>query len=158
MNIRPASDGDFADLARLHAESFAQAWDERALKDLIASGAVARVAESEDRIAGFILFRTASDEAEILTVAVAPNHRRTGMGRALVVEAARAAADTGASRLFLEVGANNAAARALYTRLGFAQAGHRKAYYRASGKSPEDALVLAVSLPLSGLGNDGGVD
>src|SRR6185312_16032238 len=129
MNIRPVRDGDFADLARLHAESFAEAWDERALKDLIASGATAYVAEREGRIAGFVLFRTASDEAEILTIAVAPDARRNGVGRALITGAARAATQVGATRLFLEVGANNAAARALYARLGFAPAGHRKGYY-----------------------------
>ena len=84
MNIRPARDGDFADLARLHKASFAQAWDERALRELIASGASALVAEQLKRIAGFILFRTASDQAEILTIAVAPDARRNGVGRALV--------------------------------------------------------------------------
>lgn len=50
MNIRPARDGDFADLARLHKASFAQAWDERALRELIASGASALVAEQLKRI------------------------------------------------------------------------------------------------------------
>jgi ribosomal-protein-alanine N-acetyltransferase len=153
MNIRLARDGDLADLAHLHELSFAQAWNERALKDLVASGATASIAEREGRIAGFILFRTASDEAEILTIAVAPDARRNGVGRALVREAAHAAARTGATCLFLEVGANNAAARALYAGLGFAPAGHRKGYYRAPGKLPEDALVLCVGLPFSGLGN-----
>lgn len=153
MNIRSARDGDFADLARLHEISFAEAWDERALKGLIASGATASVAEQEGRIAGFILFRTASDEAEILTIAVAPDARRHGVGRTLVSEAARAAAHAGATRLFLEVGANNAAAQALYADLGFSKKGLRKGYYQASGTAPEDALILSASLPLSGLGN-----
>lgn len=158
MNIRAARDGDFADLARLHKLSFAEAWDERALKDLIASGATAHVAEQNGEIVGFILFRTASDEAEILTIAVAPDARRGGVGRALVTGAAHVASQAGAARFFLEVGANNSAARALYARLGFASAGHRKGYYSAPGKPREDALVLAVSLPLSGLGNTGPVD
>lgn len=158
MNIRPASDGDLADIARLHKSSFAEAWDERALKDLIASGACAHIAEQEDRIAGFILFRTASDEAEILTIAVVSDARRNGVGRALVTGAARAATEAGATRLFLEVGANNAAGRSLYAGLGFAPAGHRKGYYKTPGKPPEDALILAVSLPLSGLGNASRVD
>lgn len=153
MNIRTARDGDLADLARLHKTSFAEAWNEQALKDLIASGAAAIVAEGDGRIAGFILFRTASDQAEILTIAVAPDARRNGVGRALVNEAARAAAHAGATRLFLEVGANNAPARALYAGLGFAKTGQRKGYYRTLGAAPEDALVLSATLPLSGLGN-----
>lgn len=152
MNIRPARDGDFADLARLHKASFAQAWDERALRELIASGASALVAEQLKRIAGFILFRTAADEAEILTVAVAPDCRRAGMGRALVGGAAQAAARGGATRLFLEVGAGNTAARALYAGFGFAKTAERKGYYSVAGRAPEDALVLSASLPLSGWG------
>jgi len=152
MNLRDAHPGDFAELASLHKKCFAEAWDERALKDLLASGAVARIAEENGRIVGFILFRTASDEAEILTIAVAPEARRAGTGRALVADASRAAAGQGAARLFLEVGVGNAAARALYTSLGFSQAGQRKAYYRTPGAEPEDALVLSAALPLSGVG------
>lgn len=153
MNLRPATESDFAELARLHKTCFAESWDERALKDLAATGACALLAEQDSRIAGFILFRTASDESEILTLAVAPEARRAGMGRALVTQAGQQAAGAGAARLFLEVGANNAAARALYAGLGFTLAGQRKGYYRTPGTPPEDALILCVPLPLSGLGN-----
>jgi ribosomal-protein-alanine N-acetyltransferase len=151
---RPARDGDVAELAQIHKACFAEAWDEGALRDLVASGAHALVAQRAGcAAAGFVLVRAAADEAEILTLAVAPGLRRRGLGRMLVTEAARWAAQAGAARLFLEVGAGNAAARALYCALGFAEAGRRKAYYRGGGKPPEDALILAAPLPLSGLGN-----
>ncbi len=150
MRLRSATASDFAALSRLHKACFAEGWDERALLDLAASGARAKVAERSGRIAGFILFRTAADESEILTLAVGPGERRSGLGRSLVRSAAQEAARAGAARLFLEVGANNAAARALYADLGFREAGLRKGYYRAAGAAPEDALIL--SLPLSGLG------
>lgn len=153
MNLRSATEPDFAELARLHKTCFAENWDERALKDLASSGARALLAEQDGRIAGFILFRTASDESEILTLAVPPEARRSGLGRALVTQAAQQAARAGAARLVLEVGANNAAARALYAGLGFTPAGQRKGYYRAPGSPPGDALILSTPLPLSGLGN-----
>ena len=101
---------------------------------------------------GFILVRAAGDEAEVLTLAVAPGARRTGIGSALVEAAASYAFGLGAQALFLEVGVGNAPARALYRQLGFVEAGRRKDYYRATPGKPEDALVLRSDLPLSPLG------
>jgi ribosomal-protein-alanine N-acetyltransferase len=150
MILRPATETDFAELARVHKACFAEAWDERALNDLVASGARVEIAECQGSLAGFILFRAAADEAEILTLAVVPKARRSGLGRALVAQACRAAAQQGATRLFLEVGSANAPARALYGSLGFHEAGHRKDYYRHPGAAAEDALILCVPLPLSG--------
>jgi ribosomal-protein-alanine N-acetyltransferase len=158
MNLRLARDKDLAELARLHKACFAEAWDEGALRDLVAAGAVAHLAEQAGRIEGFILARAAGGEAEILTLAVAPAARLAGLGRSLVAEAARLAEQAGATRLFLEVGLGNGAARALYERLGFGEAGRRKGYYQRPGQPPQDALILAAALPLSGLGNGVRVD
>ena len=69
--------------------------------------------------------------------------RGQGLGRALSAAAAGHAA-LGAENIFLEVGADNPAALALYAGLGFVRVGQRKAYYRG-----EDALVLKAGLPLS---------
>jgi ribosomal-protein-alanine N-acetyltransferase len=54
--------------------------------------------------------------------------------------------------MFLEVAISNVAARALYDRLGFTEAGRRKGYYARPGSPPEDALILRSNLPLSPLG------
>jgi ribosomal-protein-alanine N-acetyltransferase len=58
--------------------------------------------------------------------------------------AASYAASLDARALFLEVGADNPAALALYASLGFDRVGQRKAYYGTG-----DAWVLKVQLPLS---------
>ncbi|MBV9044955.1 MAG: GNAT family N-acetyltransferase [Alphaproteobacteria bacterium] len=139
------TDDDLAALAKLHAACFADAWDQRALGELIASGAFA-VVSSE----GFILVRAAGGEAEILTLAVAQAARRRGLGRELVVEAADHVHRQGATALFLEVAVTNDAARGLYSSLGFHEAGRRKGYY--AGNPPADALILRADLPLSPLG------
>jgi ribosomal-protein-alanine N-acetyltransferase len=133
----PATD-DVAALAALHATSFAAPWSESALRDLFATLGVFALVAGE----GFILARVAGDEAEILTVAVAPAARRKGLGRALVRSAAARAAAMGATSLFLEVGARNNAAQALYRGLGFVDVGRRKAYY-----GHEDADVLRLPIP-----------
>ncbi len=91
---------------------------------------------------GMILARTVIDEAEILTLAVHPDARRQGLGRALLNAAIRTAAEQGSTGLYLEVDARNTAARALYAASGFVEVGRRAAYYGPGG----DALVLRASI------------
>lgn len=131
---------DIAILAALHATSFADAWSAASIRDLLAGpGVFAFLREN-----GFILARAVGGEAEILTLAVAPNARRQGIGQALVRQAANHAQGLGAAALFLEVAKDNEAARKLYAGLGFMPVGQRKAYY--DGK---DAEILKVALPLA---------
>lgn len=130
-------------IAALHAEAFDTPWGEAAFQALIAQSGVALIEEAD----GFILIRIVVDEAEILTLAVRPVARRSGLGRRLVQRAAAAAAVQGAERLFLEVAEDNAAARALYARAGFAQMGLRRRYNARADGSAVDALLLSLPLP-----------
>lgn len=140
--------GDPAVLAEIHAASFSDAWDAKAFATLLAApGTFALYSEG-----GFVLVRTVGDEAEILTLAVQPDRRRRGLAARLVHAASQRAFELGASRIFLEVAVGNAAARALYTGLGFAEVGSRRAYYAAGPGKREDALILRSNLPLSPLG------
>lgn len=147
---RDAVPADLARLAELHATGFLESWSADALETLLASpGVFALVADQDSPIAGFVMAREAAGEAEILTIAVAPASRRTGLGRALIVAAALRAAEMGATTFFLEVAVGNVAARGLYAGLGFAQAGRRKGYYEGSAFEPaQDALILRADLPL----------
>jgi len=92
-----------------------------------------------DEPVGVLLARQAGGEAEILSVAVLPQARRQGVGRALMEHALQALTEADAT--FLEVAADNAGALALYRRCGFEPVGRRNGYYtRPDG--PVDALVL----------------
>lgn len=130
-------------LAAIHAEAFETPWDAASLSALLASPGVFVVAEAD----GFILIRAVADEAEILTLAVRPPARRGGLGARLVEAAVVRAAALGVERMFLEVAEDNAAARALYARAGFHEAGRRRGYYARADGSREDALVLALNFP-----------
>jgi ribosomal-protein-alanine N-acetyltransferase len=127
-------------LTALHASAFADVWTTQAFRDLLATPGTFAIHLQE----GFILIRVAGDEAEILTLAVKPEARGRGVGRALLRAAADHAARLGAVRLFLEVGADNPAALALYAGQGFSRVGQRKGYYDG-----RDALILRAELPLS---------
>jgi ribosomal-protein-alanine N-acetyltransferase len=134
---------DPAPLAVLHAASFPDAWDAAAIGKLLSTPGTFAFHHHD----GFVMARAAAGEAEILTLAVAPVARGQGLGRALLEPAIAMAQAMGAQTVFLEVGADNPHALALYAGLGFAKVGTRKAYYsRASGSA--DALVLRLSLPV----------
>jgi ribosomal-protein-alanine N-acetyltransferase len=96
---------------------------------------------------GFALGRLAGPEAELLTLAVHPEARRRGLGRALVRAYEADAAAAGAQESLLEVAVTNTAARALYAGLGYAEAGRRRGYYTREGAPAIDALVLRRMLP-----------
>jgi [ribosomal protein S18]-alanine N-acetyltransferase len=96
--------------------------------------------------AGLLLGRAVAGEAELLTIAVAPEARRRGLGRKLVSRFVYQAQLRGAERAFLEVAADNPAAIALYESAGFAAAGRRKGYYLTPDGLRVDALVLAREL------------
>lgn len=154
LALRLTTQDDLATLASLHASGFTQAWNARAFSQLLVSpGAFALLAETGAKACGFILIRVAADEAEILSIAVAPDGRRMGTGRRLIAAAAAKAHAMGAARLFLEVARENGAARALYQSAGFREAGFRRGYYREPGAPADDALVLKADLPLRSLGN-----
>ncbi len=128
-------------MAAIHAASFPprERWGEDAMRlQLELPGAFAFI----DARGGFVLARVASDEAEILTLAVSPEARRSGLGRALLAAAMAEARARGAASMFLEVAAANEAALALYADAGFTQVGTRPNYYPGGAA----ALVLRASL------------
>jgi ribosomal-protein-alanine N-acetyltransferase len=94
------------------------------------------------RPGGFALGRVAGPEAELLTLAVHPAARRRGLATRLVAAFEAEAAARGAEECLLEVAETNAAARALYARLGYLPAGRRRGYYRRPAAPAVDALVL----------------
>ena len=137
--------------AAMHGESFVplgeRAWTRQELAELLASpGVTGLVLQAEGRDAGIALCRVAADEAELLTIAVRPTERRRGAGRQLLAAVIDRVRDAGARTLFLEVGTDNLAARALYEAKGFQVIGTRTAYYRRGEGPPADALIMRLSL------------
>jgi ribosomal-protein-alanine N-acetyltransferase len=99
----------------------------------------------DGRTAGFALFRTVSDEAELLLLAVSPEFHRRGIGRMLLDHFMDHARDKGASRVHLEVREGNPAV-IMYRLAGFALAGRRGKYYRGRFGGEFDALTLSRHL------------
>lgn len=140
MTLRPIQREECGRLADLHARCFPGGWSSLEIAQLATDKGV--IAVCDDAISAFILVRCVADEAEILTLAVSPESRRCGSGRALVLAALESATDRGARTCFLEVSRSNTAAFQLYVSAGFHETGVRKAYY-ADGS---DALVMEKTL------------
>ncbi len=125
-------------LARLHAACFTRPrpWSADEFAGLMAGTGAFLLTDAH----GFLLGRVIADEAELLTLAVDPAHRRRGIAARLLARFKDRAATLGAVTAFLEVAADNRAARALYVGAGWTQAGSRRGYY-APGV---DAVVMTL--------------
>jgi ribosomal-protein-alanine acetyltransferase len=85
-----------------------------------------------------------SPQADIQTIAVAPDARRHGIGRALMHALTAEARNRGARELFLEVREDNPGAQSLYDSLGFERIAVRPRYYQPDGV---DAIVMRLTIP-----------
>jgi ribosomal-protein-alanine N-acetyltransferase len=137
--------------AGLHGAAFRplgeRGWTRQDMAELLASPGVAGfVLVDEGADVGFALCRTVADQAELLTIAIRPDIRRRGGGRCLLRAVIKEVAGRGARTLFLEVGADNSAARALYERTGFRVVGRRDGYYQRNQGPPADAVMMALAV------------
>lgn len=96
------------------------------------------VAAYQGAVVGYAGVMCAGADADIQTIAVASTHRRQGVADTLMLQLLRTAQSRRSSRVFLEVGADNSAAIALYRRWGFEVTATRVGYYGPS----RDALVM----------------
>lgn len=81
-------------------------------------------------IAGFAMMRYGDDSAHLNLLAVAPAHRRRGVGRALLQWLEETALTAGSFIIGLELRAGNEAARAFYDALGYRVLGEVPGYYQ----------------------------
>lgn len=149
--VEEATVDDLDRLSEIHDKSFRQTWHTEELAALRAQAGVtiliARRASpyGTRKALGFVILRTAADEAEILTIAVDPAWRGRGIARQLMQAVlSRLYADRVKS-LFLEVDAANEGAIALYRSFGMRQVGTRRGYYAAS-EGDGSALVMRLDL------------
>lgn len=127
-------------MAQIHTQCFDQPrpWNAQEFSDLLDSGAVFLCTNEH----GFALARIAGPEVELLTIAVAPQHRHQGIAKKLMKDFEAQAKAKGASEAFLEVAENNIAAIALYQLFGFKSEGYRKNYYANPTGIHISALVM----------------
>ena len=140
IEIRPMDQTHVAQIAELEKICFSDPWSEASIASELSNPLSCwLVALEGERLAGYIGSQTVMGETDMMNVAVAPDYRRQGVGEKLILTLVDILKAQGSHWLMLEVRQSNAPARALYEKLGFAEVGRRKNYYR---NPKEDALIL----------------
>ena len=127
----------FNKLANLHALCFPnKPWSADDLRDLKQSGCEIIMSQN-----GFIVYRIAADEAEIITIGVNPETRRSGIASAMIGIIKKTLKSQGVKKIFLEVSSTNMSAQKLYENCGFKVVGLRPKYYDGV-----DAILMSKDL------------
>ncbi|MBQ4556271.1 MAG: ribosomal protein S18-alanine N-acetyltransferase [Clostridia bacterium] len=138
IEIKKAAADDIDFIAALEKETFSLPETAENFSELIENPEKQLlIAFIDGKRAGYIGAYTVCRESDIMTVAVLPDYRKMGVGRALVsalFDELKAISDS----VFLEVRESNSAAIALYSSLGFERVGMRKNYY----KLPTENAIL----------------
>ncbi|HZI58779.1 MAG TPA: ribosomal protein S18-alanine N-acetyltransferase [Verrucomicrobiae bacterium] len=149
VRVRPAEPADLPRLVEIasHSATAAQWNHTEYLKLFVQNNQqdhTVLVIEQEGSVVGFIVARQVEGEWEIENIAVTGPARRCGLGTRLLGEFLDLVRERGGKVVFLEVRESNLAARALYGKWAFLEAGRRKMYYQ---DPPEDALILKFNFP-----------
>ena len=140
--LRPLAESDLDRVLELEPVLFgAGAWSAQVYREELAHPSRYYVAAEQDGVlvgyAGIAL----GEDAEVMTVGVAPEYRGHGLGAALLTDLLDRARQARSRRVFLEVRAGNDTAQRLYERAGFRAIGTRPGYY-----GDEDAVVMRLVL------------
>ena len=142
MTVVPMAERHLAALAQIEKACFHAPWNEAMLREELGKG-IFLVVERDGQTVGYVGCQTVLDEGYITNVAVSPDCRRQGVGRALIAALTAAAHTQGLAFVTLEVRASNAPAIALYEGAGFVRVGVRKNFYAAP---TEDAVLMTLYL------------
>ena len=127
-------------IAELEKLCFSDPWNEASVASELENPlSLWLVALDGDRVAGYVGSQSVMGEADMMNVAVHPDYRRQGIAERLIAALIKRLRENEVYCLLLEVRVSNEPAKALYGKLGFAEVGRRKNYYR---NPKEDALIL----------------
>lgn len=140
FTVRPATLADLPAILSIERIAFSDPWTADAFRSMLGQDHVlTTVAERDGRLVGYSVAWAVGDEAELANLAVAPEHRGTGVAKRLLDHLLDDLDARGGATIYLEVRDSNAPAQGLYRSRGFTAAGRRKGYYR---KPNEDAVVM----------------
>lgn len=146
LMIRPATPKDLDALVRLEAIFPGDRMSRQSFRRLLKrdSASILVYEENGEIIANsVVLYRRGSSSARVYSLVVHPHEQGRGIARALLKMVESAALNKGCSRLRLEVRADNHAALALYTKLGYIPFGQIDDYYQ--DHTPAQRLCKVIS-------------
>ena len=131
-------------LFEIEEKSFSTPWCENEFSNLDKNEfATAFVALKDQVPVGFAVIYRIAEEAQIMDIAVHPDHRRQGIAEALIDVICEFSRVDGAHKITLEVRRSNEGAIRLYEKKGFKAVGTRRDYYT---NPCEDAVLYDLEL------------
>jgi [ribosomal protein S18]-alanine N-acetyltransferase len=152
VTLRPLKSDDVPRIAELERELFGVgAWSEALIKEEVNGYGrwyvVAEIADiadaSKTELIGYAGIWDDGDVAQVMTLGVAPQYHRQGIGRALLEALIDESIKRDLAEMFLEVAVDNEPALTLYRSYGFAPLAIRKRYYQPGNK---DAYTMRLQL------------
>lgn len=126
-------------VCKIENDCFSHPWSRHSLEaELNNPTSLFYTAVEDDKVIGYIGMSTVIDEGYIFNVAVDENHRKKGVGTALIQELVTYGKKNNFAFITLEVRQSNEKAISLYSHFGFIKAGERKNYYR----EPVETAIL----------------
>lgn len=144
MIIRPATKQDIDRLSEIEREHpDYPAWGENGLNaEFLNKNSVFLLAETQNKIAGFINFWILKPEIQLNALVVASDFLREGVGTSLVDAMIKHARDAACSKINLEVSEKNQPAINFYSKLGFKMVGTRPKFYNNS----DSAILMSLEI------------
>ena len=140
LHIRWMIRRDMAEVLMAEVASFEYAWTEDDfLRCLRQRNCIGMVAEINDRIVGFMIYELHKGKLHVLNFAVAPGHRRTGIGRQMVKKLIGKLATHRRSKITLAVRERNLSAQLFFRIQDFKAVRVLRDYYE---DSREDAFLM----------------
>jgi len=145
--VLPMGHGDINDCWRLDQRCFSdgEAYDRETIRYLVshAQSVCHKIISPSDQMLAFVVGMIEPDgTGHVVALAVAPEHRRSGLGRRLMAEVEQGFLRRGITTVRLEVRTSNVAAQKLYLNLGYKIVRRMSRYYT----SGDDGFLMVKNL------------
>ncbi len=145
--VLPMGHGDINDCWRLDQRCFSdgEAYDRETIRYLVshAQSVCHKIISPSDQMLAFVVGMIEPDgTGHVVALAVAPEHRRSGLGRRLMAEVEQGFLRRGITTVRLEVRTSNVGAQKLYLNLGYKIVRRMSRYYT----SGDDGFLMVKNL------------
>ena len=142
---RDAEFGDLAIVVIIEKDVHFSPWTIHNFQDALAAKNIFKVFFLDDMIVGYYIALLASDECQILNIAIKKCQQNKGLGNYLINHVKDLSKSLYVASIFLEVRVSNIKAIKLYEKNGFNELGVRNNYYKTLNGT-ENGILMGLEL------------
>jgi ribosomal-protein-alanine N-acetyltransferase len=136
----------------IEAGTFEFPWSEQEfIRCLRQRNCIGMVAESNEKVVGFMVYELHKNRLHVLNIAVHPDHRRTGIGNAMIEKLVSKLSFQRRTRILLEIRETNLDAQLFFKNLEFRAISVLRDFY---DDSTEDAYLMQYRYRANSLESD----